>query len=48
MLVEHLPTVVPSSLLGKALQYVSGQWRRLAVSGTAFQFPQSGGLMVVS
>lgn len=29
MLVEHLPTVVPSSLLGKALQYMSGQWHKL-------------------
>ncbi|KVD78075.1 transposase [Burkholderia ubonensis] len=29
MLVEHLPTVVPSSLLGKALQYMSGQWPKL-------------------
>ncbi|MBB3005087.1 transposase [Paraburkholderia tropica] len=26
MLIEHLPGVVPSSLLGKALQYMSGQW----------------------
>ena len=29
MLVEHLPGVVPSSLLGKALQYTSGQWPKL-------------------
>ncbi|MGU8077258.1 IS66 family transposase [Burkholderia pyrrocinia] len=29
MLVEHLPGVVPSSLLGKALQYMSGQWPKL-------------------
>lgn len=29
MLVEHLPGVVPSSLLGKALQYLSGQWPKL-------------------
>jgi transposase len=29
MLVENLPTVVPSSLLGKALQYTSGQWPKL-------------------
>jgi len=29
MLVEHLPGIVPSSLLGKALQYMSGQWRKL-------------------
>lgn len=29
MLVEHLPTVMPSSLLGKALQYMSGQWHKL-------------------
>lgn len=29
MLAEHLPTVVPSSLLGKALQYMSGQWPKL-------------------
>ncbi|WP_157636116.1 IS66 family transposase, partial [Burkholderia ubonensis] len=29
MLVEHLPDVVPSSLLGKALQYMSGQWHKL-------------------
>lgn len=26
MLVEHLPDIVPSSLLGKALQYMSKQW----------------------
>ncbi len=29
MLVEHLPGIVPSSLLGKALQYMSGQWPKL-------------------
>lgn len=29
MMLEHLPTVVPSSLLGKALQYMSGQWHKL-------------------
>ncbi|KVE27411.1 hypothetical protein WS67_11590 [Burkholderia singularis] len=29
MLVAHLPSVVPSSLLGKALQYMSGQWPKL-------------------
>lgn len=29
MLVEHLPGIVPSSLLGRALQYMSGQWRKL-------------------
>ncbi len=29
MMIEHLPTVVPSSLLGKALQYMSGQWPKL-------------------
>lgn len=29
MLVEHLPSVVPSSLLGKALQYTNGQWPKL-------------------
>ncbi|WP_244113954.1 IS66 family transposase, partial [Burkholderia cenocepacia] len=29
MMVEHLPAVVPSSLLGKALQYMSGQWPKL-------------------
>ena len=29
LLVEHLPSVVPSSLLGKALQYMSGQWPKL-------------------
>ncbi|WP_438939082.1 IS66 family transposase, partial [Burkholderia glumae] len=26
---EHLPGVVPSSLLGKALQYMNGQWPKL-------------------
>jgi transposase len=30
MMVEHLPGVVPSSLLGKALQYMHGQWPKLA------------------
>ncbi|KVE30298.1 hypothetical protein WS67_03360 [Burkholderia singularis] len=29
MLLEHLPGVVPSSLLGKALRYMSGQWSKL-------------------
>ncbi|WP_257820250.1 IS66 family transposase [Burkholderia glumae] len=29
MLIEHLPGVVPSSLLGKALQYMNGQWPKL-------------------
>jgi transposase len=29
MMLEHLPTVVPSSLLGRALQYMSGQWYKL-------------------
>jgi transposase len=29
MMVEHLPAVVPSSLLGKALQYMRGQWHKL-------------------
>ncbi len=29
MLVEHLSTVMPSSLLGKALQYMSRQWPKL-------------------
>ncbi|GAB3379983.1 hypothetical protein GCM10027514_19040 [Azotobacter armeniacus] len=29
MLLEHLPTVVSGSLLGKALQYLSGQWPKL-------------------
>ncbi|SEK15196.1 IS66 C-terminal element [Paraburkholderia tropica] len=29
MQVGNLPTVVPSSLLGKALQYMSGQWPKL-------------------
>ncbi|EEA00056.1 transposase IS66 [Burkholderia sp. H160] len=29
MMVEQLPTVVPSSLLGKALQYLRGQWSKL-------------------
>ncbi len=29
MLAEHLPTVVPSSLLGKALQYMGRQWSKL-------------------
>ncbi|WP_322067352.1 IS66 family transposase [Burkholderia ubonensis] len=29
MMVEHLPTVMPSSLLGKALQYMNGQWPKL-------------------
>lgn len=29
MMLEQLPTVVPSSLLGKALQYMSGQWHKL-------------------
>ena len=28
-LVEHLPSVIPSSLLGKALQYMSGQYPTL-------------------
>ncbi len=29
MLAEHPPSAVPSSLLGKALQYMSGQWPEL-------------------
>lgn len=29
MMVRQLPTVVPSSLLGKALQYMRGQWPKL-------------------
>jgi transposase len=29
LLTEHLPTVVPGSLLGKALQYLSGRWPKL-------------------
>ncbi|WP_233864683.1 IS66 family transposase [Paraburkholderia adhaesiva] len=29
MLVEHLPTVVPSSQLGRALRYLYGQWPKL-------------------
>lgn len=29
MMLAQLPTVVPSSLLGKALQYMSGQWHKL-------------------
>jgi len=29
MMVEHLPRVVPSSLLGKTLQYMRGQWHKL-------------------
>ena len=28
-MIAHLPNVVPSSLLGKALQYTHGQWRKL-------------------
>ncbi|WP_321894046.1 IS66 family transposase [Paraburkholderia tropica] len=30
MMVRQLPTIVPSSLLGKALQYMRGQWCKLA------------------
>jgi hypothetical protein len=29
MMVKQLPTIVPSSLLGKALQYIRGQWAKL-------------------
>jgi transposase len=29
MMLDHLPAVIPSSLLGKALQYMSGQWHKL-------------------
>lgn len=29
MMLEQLPMVVPSSLLGKALQYMRGQWHKL-------------------
>ncbi|WP_232442198.1 IS66 family transposase [Burkholderia ubonensis] len=29
MVVEHLPSILPSSLLGTALQYMSGQWPKL-------------------
>ncbi|MEI7298206.1 transposase, partial [Paraburkholderia tropica] len=29
-MVRQLPTIVPSSLLGKALQYMRGQWCKLA------------------
>jgi hypothetical protein len=29
LMTEHLPLVVPSSLLGKALQYLRGQWPKL-------------------
>jgi len=29
MMVRQLPTIVPSSLLGKALQYMRGQWPKL-------------------
>jgi hypothetical protein len=29
MMIGHLPNVVPSSLLGKALQYTHGQWHKL-------------------
>ncbi|APR34337.1 IS66 family transposase [Paraburkholderia sp. SOS3] len=29
MMIEHLLTVMPSSLLGRALQYMSGQWPKL-------------------
>jgi transposase len=29
MLIEHRPTVVPGSMLGKALQYLNGQWPKL-------------------
>jgi len=36
MLIEHLPSVAPSSLLGKALQYLSGQWPKLV------RYPESG------
>ena len=28
-MVEYLPIIVPSSLLGKALQYMRGQWHKL-------------------
>lgn len=31
MMIMQLPTIVPSSLLGKALQYMSGHWYRQAV-----------------
>jgi len=30
MLIEHRPTVVPGSMLGKALQYLNGQWPKLS------------------
>ena len=29
MMIEHLPIVMPSSLLGQAMQYMSGQWPKL-------------------
>jgi hypothetical protein len=29
MMARQLPTIVPSSLLGKALQYMRGQWPKL-------------------
>ncbi|WP_143138178.1 IS66 family transposase, partial [Burkholderia ubonensis] len=29
MLIEHRPAVVPGSMLGKALQYLNGQWSKL-------------------
>ncbi len=29
-LIEHLPAVVPGSMLGKALQYLNRQWNKLS------------------
>lgn len=30
LLIEHLPAVVPGSMLGKALQYLNRQWHKLS------------------
>ncbi len=44
ILVEHLPGIVPSSLLGKALQYMGGQWPKLVRYVESGNWPISNNL----